>query len=113
QPMTRLFDTVRKLSTVKSNVLIVGESGTGKELFARAVHYNGMTREKPFVAVNCGAIPVTLIESELFGYRRGAFTGAIRDKVGYFEAANGGGLFLGERAKLPATVQRTLVRWLE
>ena len=80
--MARLFDTVRKLSTVKSNVLIIGESGTGKELFARAIHYNGITREKPFVAVNCGAIPDSLIESELFGYRRGAITGAMRDKIG-------------------------------
>ena len=96
---------VRKLSTVKSNVLIVGESGTGKELFARAIHYNGITRDKPFVAVNCGAIPETLIESELFGYRRGAFTGAMRDKIGYFEAANGGTLFLDEISTLPIAVQ--------
>lgn len=111
--MTKLFDTVKKLSTVKSNVLIVGESGTGKELFARAIHYNGITREKPFVAVNCGAIPDTLIESELFGYRRGAFTGAIRDKVGYFEAANGGSLFLDELSTLPIHVQSSLLRVLE
>jgi two-component system response regulator PilR (NtrC family) len=111
--MTKLFDTVKKLSTVKSNVLIVGESGTGKELFARAIHYNGVTREKPFVAVNCGAIPETLIESELFGYRRGAFTGAIRDKVGYFEAANGGTLFLDEISTLPLAVQSSLLRVLE
>ena len=111
--MAKLFDTVKKLSTVKSNVLIVGESGTGKELFARAIHYNGVTREKAFVAVNCGAIPDTLIESELFGYRRGAFTGAIRDKVGYFEAANGGTLFLDEISTLPVGVQSSLLRVLE
>ncbi len=111
--MLRLFDTVRKLGTVKSNVLIIGESGTGKELFARAVHYNGVTREKPFVAVNCGAIPDSLIESELFGYRRGAFTGAIRDKVGYFEAANNGTLFLDEISTLPVAVQSSLLRVLE
>jgi len=111
--MTRLFDTVRKLSTVRSNVLIVGESGTGKELFARAIHYNGVTREKPFVAVNSGAIPQTLIESELFGYRRGAFTGAMRDKIGYFEAANGGTLFLDEISTLPVSVQSSLLRVLE
>jgi two-component system response regulator PilR (NtrC family) len=111
--MQKLFDVVRKLSTVKSNVLIVGESGTGKELFARAIHYNGITREKPFVAVNCGAIPDTLIESELFGYRRGAFTGAIRDKIGYFEAANGGTLFLDEISTLPINVQSSLLRVLE
>jgi DNA-binding NtrC family response regulator len=111
--MTKLFELVKKLSTVKSNVLIVGESGTGKELFARAVHYNGLTREKPFVPVNCGAIPETLIESELFGHRRGAFTGAIRDKVGYFEAASGGTLFLDEISTLPLAVQGALLRVLE
>lgn len=111
--MTRLFATVRKLSEVKSNVLIVGESGTGKELFARAIHYNGVTRDKPFVAVSCGAIPDTLIESELFGYRRGAFTGALRDKVGYFEAANSGTLFLDELSTLPINVQSSLLRVLE
>src|SRR3954454_2112563 len=113
QAITKLFETVRKLSTVKSNVLIVGESGTGKELFARAIHYNGLTREKPFVAVNCGAIPETLIESELFGYRRGAFTGAMRDKIGYFEAANRGTLFLDEISTLPVAVQSSLLRVLE
>jgi two-component system response regulator PilR (NtrC family) len=113
QPIIKLFDLVRKLSTVKSNVLIVGESGTGKELFARAVHYNGVTRGKPFVAINCGAIPETLIESELFGYRRGAFTGAMRDKMGYFEAANGGTLFLDEISTLPVNVQASLLRVLE
>jgi two-component system response regulator PilR (NtrC family) len=111
--MGKLFDTVKKLSTVKSNVLIVGESGTGKELFARAIHYNGITRDKAFVAVNCGAIPDTLIESELFGYRRGAFTGAMRDKVGYFEAANNGTLFLDEISTLPVSVQSSLLRVLE
>jgi transcriptional regulator with PAS, ATPase and Fis domain len=111
--LLKLFEMVRKLSTVKSNVLISGESGTGKELFARAIHYNGITRTKPFVAVNCGAIPETLIESELFGYRRGAFTGAIRDKIGYFEAANGGTLFLDEISTLPFNVQSSLLRVLE
>ncbi len=111
--MSKLFEMVRKLSTVKSSVLIVGESGTGKELFARAIHFNGITREKPFVAVNCGAIPESLIESELFGHRRGAFTGAIRDKVGYFEAANRGTLFLDEISTLPLSVQSSLLRVLE
>jgi len=113
QNMTKLFDTVKKLATVKTSVLIVGESGTGKELFARAVHYNGITRDKPFVAVNCGAIPDNLIESELFGYRRGAFTGAIRDKKGYFEAAHHGTLFLDEISTLPVNVQSSLLRALE
>jgi two-component system response regulator PilR (NtrC family) len=111
--MAKLFEMVKKLSKVKSNVLIAGESGTGKELFAKALHYNGPMRNKPFIAVNCGAIPQTLIESELFGYRRGAFTGAIRDKVGYFEAANGGTLFLDEISTLPVGVQSSLLRVLE
>jgi transcriptional regulator with PAS, ATPase and Fis domain len=114
--MVKLFEIVRKLSTVRSNVLLVGESGTGKELFARAVHYNSLTRDKPFVAVNCGAIPDSLIESELFGYRRGAFTGALRDKIGYFEAANAGGggtLFLDEISTLPISVQSSLLRVIE
>lgn len=111
--MIRLFEQVRKLSEVKSSVLLIGESGTGKELFARAIHYNGITRNKPFVAVNCGAISESLIESELFGHRRGAFTGAIRDKVGYFETANGGTLFLDEISTLPIGVQSSLLRVLE
>lgn len=111
--MAGLFTLVRKLSTVRSSVLIVGESGTGKELFARAIHYNGVTRDKPFIAVNCGAIPESLIESELFGHRKGAFTGAIKDRIGYFEAANGGTLFLDEISTLPIQVQSSLLRVLE
>jgi two-component system response regulator PilR (NtrC family) len=111
--MRRLFELVQKLSSVKSSVLIVGESGTGKELFARAIHYNGITRSKPFVAVNCGAIPESLIESELFGHRKGSFTGAIRDRIGYFEAASGGTVFLDEISTLPRSVQSTLLRVLE
>jgi DNA-binding NtrC family response regulator len=111
--MMKLFGMVRKLSEVKSNVLIVGESGTGKELFARAIHYNGVTRNRPFVAVNSGAIPDSLIESELFGHRRGAFTGAVKDKQGYFEAANGGTIFLDEISTVPLAVQSTLLRVLE
>jgi two-component system response regulator PilR (NtrC family) len=109
----RLLPMVRKLSQTKSNVLIVGESGTGKEVFARAIHYNGVTRDKPFVAVNAGALPENLIESELFGYRRGAFTGAAADKEGLFEAANGGTLFLDEISGLPFSVQGSLLRAVE
>ncbi len=109
----KLFEFVRKLSGVRSSVLIVGESGTGKELFARAIHYNGVTRDKPFVAVNCGAIPETLIESELFGHKKGTFTGAIKDRIGYFEAASGGTLFLDEISTLPFNVQSALLRVLE
>lgn len=111
--MANLFALVKKLSSVQSSVLIVGESGTGKELFARAIHYNGVTREKPFIAINCGAIPENLIESELFGHRKGAFTGAIKDRIGYFEAANGGTLFLDEISTLPIQVQSSLLRVLE
>ena len=111
--MARQFQLAHRLSAVRSNVLIVGESGTGKELFARAIHYNGITRDKPFVAVNCGAIPESLIESELFGHRKGAFTGAVSDRIGYFEAANGGTLFLDEMSTLPLSVQSSLLRVLE
>jgi len=111
--MQRLFETVRKLSAVKSNVLITGESGTGKDLFAQAIHYNGLTRDRPFVAVNSAGIPSSLVESELFGHRQGAFTGATRDKVGYFEAAHGGTLFLDEISGLPPVVQCSLLRALE
>ena len=113
QSVTKLFEMAKRLSDVKSNVVIVGESGTGKELFARAIHYNGVTRGRPFVPVNCGALTETLIESELFGYRRGAFTGAVRDKIGYFEAANGGTLFLDEISTLPIGVQSSLLRVIE
>ncbi len=111
--IAKLFDLAKKLSSVRSSVLIVGESGTGKELFARAIHYNGVTRDKPFIAVNCGAIPESLIESELFGHRKGAFTGAIKERIGYFEAANGGTLFLDEISTLPLAVQSSLLRVLE
>ena len=111
--MIKLFELVRKLSTVKSNVLIIGASGTGKELFAKAIHFNGITRNKPFVAVNCGAIPEGLIESELFGHCKGAFTGAIKDRVGFFESANGGTVFLDEISSLPKSAQSTLLRVLE
>ncbi len=113
QAITKVFELARKLSAVRSSVLIVGESGTGKELFARAIHYNGITRDKPFVAVNCGAIPDSLIESELFGHRKGAFTGAVKDRIGYFEAANAGTLFLDEISTLPLAVQSSLLRVLE
>jgi DNA-binding NtrC family response regulator len=109
----KIFEVARKLSAVRSSVLIIGESGTGKELFARAIHYNGITREKPFVAVNCGAIPESLIESELFGHRKGAFTGAVKDRIGYFEAASGGTLFLDEISTLPIAVQSSFLRVLE
>ncbi len=104
---------VDKIAQTRSNVLIVGESGTGKELIARAIHVRGITSQGAFVPVNCGGIPPTLFESEMFGHRRGAFTGAVRDKVGFFEAADGGTLFLDEIGNLPESAQMSLLRAIE
>jgi transcriptional regulator with PAS, ATPase and Fis domain len=94
-------------------VLLQGESGTGKELIARAIHANGPRRDKPFIPVNCGALPDTLLESEMFGYERGAFTGAVGTKTGLFEAANGGTLFLDEIGELGASLQVKLLRVMQ
>ena len=91
--MQKIFEVIKKVSHYKSTVLITGESGTGKELVARALHYNSDRSQNPFVAVNCGAIPENLLESELFGHAKGAFTDAIRTKKGLFEEADGGTLF--------------------
>jgi len=112
-PMQRVFDLIRKIAPTKTNVLITGESGTGKELVARALHAEGQRSGKPFVAVNCGAIPDTLIESELFGHVKGAFTGAASSKEGLFAAAAGGTLFLDEIAELPMAMQVKLLRALQ
>ena len=90
------IDVVRKVADTDATVLVLGESGVGKELFARAIHYNSSRSEEAFVPVNCGAVPEELLESELFGHVRGAFTGAIRDRIGRFSAANNGTLFLDE-----------------
>ena len=102
-----------RVAPSKTNVLIIGESGTGKELVARALHELSPVANGPFIAVNCGAIPESLIESELFGHKKGSFTGAIADKEGLFEAADGGTLFLDEVGELPLTMQVKLLRALQ
>ena len=111
--MKEVFRTVEKVAGYKTTVLIDGESGTGKELLARAIHYNSPRAGKPFVAINCGAIPENLLESELFGYRKGAFTDAIRSKKGLFEEAHEGTLFLDEIGELPLLLQVKLLRALQ
>ena len=111
--MIELFRTVRKIAEFKTTVLIDGESGTGKELVARAIHSNSPRARAAFIAVNCGAIPMNLLESELFGHRKGAFTDANRDRKGLFEEASGGTLFLDEIGELPLNLQVKLLRVLQ
>jgi two-component system, NtrC family, response regulator AtoC len=111
--MLEVYKLVARVSESKSTVLLQGESGTGKELIARAIHANGPRRDKPFVPVNCGALPDTLLESEMFGYEKGAFTGAIGTKAGLFEAANGGTLFLDEIGELGPALQVKLLRVMQ
>ncbi|MFA6430884.1 MAG: sigma-54 dependent transcriptional regulator [Candidatus Margulisiibacteriota bacterium] len=111
--MKKLFQTIEKVAPGDSTVLISGESGTGKELVARAIHKMGKRKDKPFVVVNCAAIPENLMESELFGYERGAFTGALERRIGKFELADGGTLFLDEIGCMPAAMQSKLLRVLE
>jgi two-component system, NtrC family, response regulator PilR len=111
--MRDIYTLIEKLSASMANVLINGESGTGKELAAKAIHYNSPRRDKPFVAVNCGAIPSTLMESEFFGHKKGSFTGAIADRPGLFEQANGGTLFLDEIGEVPLLLQAKLLRVLQ
>ncbi|MBU6153505.1 MAG: sigma-54 dependent transcriptional regulator [Bdellovibrionales bacterium] len=108
-----LKQMITRVAPAKTNVLIIGESGTGKELVARALHELSPVHEGPFIAVNCGAIPESLIESELFGHKKGSFTGAIADKPGLFEAADGGTLFLDEVGELPVSMQVKLLRALQ
>jgi len=113
EAMQRLFDTLEKIVPTRVNVLLIGETGTGKELLARAIHCNGPLRDEPFVSVNAGALPETLLESELFGHRRGAFTGATEDRKGLFEEAHGGTLFLDEVGEMPMALQVKLLRVLQ
>jgi len=111
--MDNLFKTAKKVAGFKSTVLITGDSGTGKELFARAIHHNSDRKDKPFVGINCGAIPESIIESELFGHEKGAFTDAHKQRKGMFEEANGGTLFLDEIGELSTSMQVKLLRVLQ
>src|SRR5690606_10057810 len=111
--MQRVFELIGKIHSTRTSVLITGESGTGKELVARALHSEGNRAQKPFVAVNCGAIPDELMESELFGHKRGSFTGAVADKQGLFQQASGGTLFLDEIGELSLGLQVKLLRALQ
>ncbi len=113
EPMKKVFDLITRVASTNSNVLIVGKSGTGKELVAKAIHYNGGRKEQIFLPVNCGAISENLIESELFGHKKGSFTGATEDKMGLFKVADGGTIFLDEIADLPLNLQVKLLRVLE
>ena len=113
ESMQKVFDVVRQVADAKSNVLICGESGTGKELVARAIHYNSARSSMPFVAVNCSAVPETLLESELFGHMKGSFTGAMANKAGLFEVANGGTIFLDEIGDTTPTIQVKLLRVIQ
>ncbi len=112
-PMQRVFSLIRQVADTKSTVLVTGESGTGKELVAKAIHFNSSRKGSPFVTVNCGAIPETLLESELFGYMKGAFTGATSNKQGLFEAAAGGTIFLDEISATTPALQIRLLRVLQ
>lgn len=108
-----VFEAVKKVADTDSTVLLLGESGTGKELFARAIHYNSSRADRPLVAVNCGAIPETLLESELFGHMKGAFTGAIQSRIGRFAAAHQGSIFLDEIGEMSPRLQVKLLRVIQ
>jgi two-component system response regulator AtoC len=111
--MQSVFDLIKKVADYKTTVLITGESGTGKELIARAIHFNGSRHNNALISISCGGIPETLLESELFGYKKGAFTDAWRDKTGRFEEAHNGTIFLDEIGELPLSLQVKLLRVLQ
>lgn len=111
--MHQVFELIRRVSLTPTNILITGESGTGKEVVAKAIHFNGPLKDKPFVTVNCGAIPENLMESEMFGHKKGSFTGAVVDKAGLFEVADTGTLFLDEVGELPLSIQVKLLRAIQ
>jgi DNA-binding NtrC family response regulator len=113
ESISRVFDTIEKVAPTKANILITGESGTGKGLIAETIHCNSPRRDKPFMSINCAAIPETLLESELFGYKKGAFTGATSDKTGLIVMAHEGTLFLDEIGDMPPIIQSKLLRVLE
>lgn len=108
--MMNIYNTIKQVADTKTNLIITGESGTGKELIAQAIHENSARKEKPFIVIHCGGIPETLMESELFGHRKGAFTGATHDKKGLFEAGDGGTVFLDEIADLSHAIQVKILR---
>ena len=112
-PILKLTEMVKKIATSSSTVLITGESGTGKELIAKSIHFNSMNSNKPFIPVHCGAIPKDLLESELFGHVKGSFTGAIKNRIGHFQAAEGGTLFLDEVSTMDLSIQIKLLRVLQ
>jgi two-component system NtrC family response regulator len=113
KPMLKIYDMIRKVAPSKASVLITGPSGTGKELIAKAIHYDSPRKDRPFISINCGALTETLLESEIFGHERGAFTGAVSMKKGRFELADGGTLFFDEVGEMPLPLQVKLLRALQ